>query len=92
MAAMRGDEAILDLLLSYKAGPNKTYSSYGGALLTLAEYGGAHQPSLAILGKLFEAGVAVPPDIIRRLPRLNDNVVSFIITHILLSQHAEFFL
>ena len=90
IAAWHGDEALLDLLLSHKADPNKTHGSSGGTLLACLWGRYDDQPSLTILSKLFEAGAIVPPAFIDETDFLDDEIVYFISTHILPSQHAEF--
>ncbi|KAI1428309.1 ankyrin [Xylaria sp. FL1777] len=90
-AAIRGHEGLFDLLLSYKADPSKTYGPSGGVLPRLMKHRYIHH-HIAILGKLFEAGVAVPADIMSRVDVSDDEVASLIATHILPSQHSEFFL
>ncbi|TGJ87998.1 hypothetical protein E0Z10_g758 [Xylaria hypoxylon] len=88
LAASLGDEGLLDLLLFHKADPNKTYHPKGaGALLVLIE----HDPSLAILGKLFAAGAKVPPNIMLKIDKLENEALSLITLHILPSQHTDFF-
>ncbi|KAI3325678.1 ankyrin [Xylariaceae sp. AK1471] len=101
-AAGRGDEALVELLLSLGADPNKhhhpgngEYEERGyeiGALRSLLQACcPTYQPSLAIVRKLFEAGAEVYPTIRGDIFRVKKEVASCILLHIRPSRHAEYF-
>ncbi|KAI0544847.1 ankyrin [Xylaria curta] len=102
-AANEGDEALMELLLSYGGDPNKTYDSryLSGALgyimqklVLTSEPSDRYKdpPSLNILHKLFEAGAEVHRSIIQEtLNILDEASASLVIRHIEPSRHEEYF-
>ncbi|KAI1753212.1 ankyrin [Xylaria castorea] len=103
-AAIKGDEALVELLLSYGGDPNKSHHSgrKSGALefimqSNVQEYRWAYQdyskdpPSLNILQKLFQAGAEVRPSNIRDTLRVLDEAsASLVILQVNPSQHEEY--
>lgn len=100
-AAEEGEEALIELLLSHGADPNKTYRlentphQFGrGALLSLLRRADrTYQPSLEILRKLFEKRAEVPPSIgnVYDFQASDATAASEILLHIKPSQHEVYF-
>ncbi|KAI0452291.1 ankyrin [Xylaria acuta] len=106
VAAIEGNEALVELLLSYRGDPNKSYHSRArkgrshchpvGALGSILEgrMRGSRRrfrASLNILHKLFEAGAQVRPDTNFNLNLLDEASASFVILQIDQSRHEEYF-
>ncbi|KAI0867601.1 ankyrin [Hypoxylon argillaceum] len=105
-AANAGEEALMELLLSHEADPNKTYRLGTGrfpvgrgallSFLTARDSDGRvrkYRPSLEILRKLFEKGAENFPGITDDIliPELDEIVASEILLHIKPSHHEMYF-
>ncbi|RYC59839.1 hypothetical protein CHU98_g6367 [Xylaria longipes] len=89
LAALKGNEALVELLLSYRGDPNKSYfrgRSYGALECLMPHFIPEDNdlkspPSLDILHKLFEAGAIVRPDTYFPFDKLDEaNLVSRIVS------------
>ncbi|KAI1368543.1 ankyrin [Xylaria arbuscula] len=89
VAARLGHEGVLDVLLSYGADPNKTYSDKGVLRLIFDERP-YYNPSIYILRKLLDSGAIVPSGGLGAY-NMTEEHATLIAAYVAPSQHETFF-